>query len=330
MHVLSISSIAPTSSSYLRQLVVETRYKMPPRPKTNSRRQTLGAVSANHGSRKSIDPNNGPASKARPPRGRKSMIPSVGRENSIPHTPPSARPTKQSSSTGNHRRRSSMGGDRRQSLVPPSVPTKTDSRPITDKGYQQECIKQLLDFLLQSGYDQPISPKSLTRPSGKDFTNIVTFMLRKVDPNFQDGTMKMEDEVSMNFKALGYPFTVSKTALVAAGSPHTWPTLLAALTWLMERILCIENFNQQEDDPGHFESLEDLEAKTDKSFFKYLSAAYTAFLRGDEKMTEQLENALADRFERDDAIIEQEIEQMTDKNAVMVERINNLAHGEQE
>ena len=47
-------------------------------------------------------------------------------------------------------------------------------------------------------------------------------------------------------------------------------------------------------------------------------------------MTEQLENALADRFERDDAVIEQEIEQMTDKNAVMVERINNLAHGEQE
>ena len=47
-------------------------------------------------------------------------------------------------------------------------------------------------------------------------------------------------------------------------------------------------------------------------------------------LTEQLENALADRFERDDAVIVQEIEQMTDKNAVMVERINNLAHGEQE
>jgi kinetochore protein NDC80 len=303
---------------------------MPPRPKTNSRRQTLGAVNANHGSRrKSIDPS-GPASKARPPRGRKSMIPNVGRENLIPQTPPSTRPNKQASSTGNHRRRSSIGGDRRQSLVPPPVPTRTDSRPITDKAYQQECVKQLLDFLLKSGYDQPISPKSLTRPSGKDFSNIVTFMLRRVDPNFQDGTLKMEDEVSMNFKALGYPFTVSKTALVAAGSPHTWPTLLAALTWLMERIRCIENANQEEDDPGHFESLEDLESKTDKAFFKYLSAAYTAFLRGDEKMTEQLENTLADRFERDDAIIEQEIEQMTDKNAVVVERINNLAHGEQE
>jgi kinetochore protein NDC80 len=158
-------------------------------------------------------------------------------------------------------------------------------------------------------------------------------MLRMIDPNFQDGTLKMEDEVSMNFRAMGYPFTVSKTALVAAGSPHTWPSLLAGLTWLMERIQLMEHGDEEsgkEDDPGQFESLEELEAKTDKAFFKYMSAAYTAFLRGDEAMTEQLENALADRFERDDAIIEQEIEQMTDKNAVIVERINNLAHGEQE
>lgn len=304
---------------------------MPPRPTSRSRRQTLGSVSVNHGSRrKSIDPMSGPsASKARPPRGRRSMIPSVGRENLLPQTPKTDKPNRQAASTG--RRRSSIGG-RRQSLVPPSpsVPVRTDSRPITDKAYQKECIKQLLDFLHQSGYDQPVSPKSLTRPSGKDFTNIVTFMLRRVDPNFQDGTMKIEDEISMNFKAMGYPFTVSKTALVAAGSPHTWPTLLAALTWLMERIRCMENIKQENDDPGKFESLEELENKTDKAFFKYLSAAYTAFLRGDEEMTEQLENALADRFERDDAVIVQEIEQMTDKNAVMVERINNLAHGEQE
>ena len=104
----------------------------------------------------------------------------------------------------------------------------------------------------------------------------------------------------MNFKAMGYPFTVSKTALVAAGSPHTWPSLLAALTWLMERIQCMENWNPGEEDPGHFESLEELQTKTDKEFFKYLSAAYTAWLSNDEQKTEQLENALADSFERDD------------------------------
>jgi kinetochore protein NDC80 len=268
--------------------------------------------------------------KARPPRGRASMIPRVGRENGVPPTPPSTS-TKKATPGSRSRRSSGISGDRRQSVVPPSVPAKTDPRPITDKAFQQECIKKLLDFLMTKGYEHPISHRSLARPSGKDFNNIVTFMLRLVDPNFQDGSMKMEDEVAMNFKALGYPFPVSKTALVAAGSPHTWPTLLAGLAWLMERIQGLENsVVDVDDDPGHFDSLEELESKTDKAFFKYLSKAYTAFLRGDEQLTEQLENALADRFERDDGIIEQEIEQMTDKNAVIVEQINNLTFGEKE
>jgi len=224
-----------------------------------------------------------------------------------------------------------MSGDRRQSAIPASAPTKTDPRPIADRAFQQEYIKQLLNFLMTKGYEHAISHRSLARPSGKDFTNIVTFMLRLVDPNFQDGSMKMEDEIAMNFKALGYPFPVSKTALVAAGSPHTWPSLLAALAWLMERIQSIENSIVDGNvDPGHFDSLEELENKTDKAFFKYLSETYSAFLRGEEELIEQLENALADRFERDDAIIEQEIEQMTDKNAVVVEQINNLTFGEKD
>jgi kinetochore protein NDC80 len=134
----------------------------------------------------------------------------------------------------------------------------------------------------------------------------------------------------MNFKAMGYPFTVSKTALVAAGSPHTWPSLLAALTWLMERLQTIETAVPEDEEPGKFESLEELEQKTDKAFFKYLGQAYAAFLRGDEELTEQLENGLADRFERDDGIIEQEIEQVTDQNALILERINNLTMGEEE
>ena len=45
---------------------------------------------------------------------------------------------------------------------------------------------------------------------------------------------KIEDEIALGFKSLGYPFNISKTALVAAGSSHTWPTLLLALTWLIE------------------------------------------------------------------------------------------------
>ena len=216
-----------------------------------SRRSTLGPVNINRrqsmGGPSADTPGKSNNNARRPPKGRKSMLPRVGRESLVPPSP------SVSTTTASARRRSVGGGggesnrrksmDRRQSLVPPPSHTsavKTDPRPITDKAYQGQCIKQLLQYLTKNGYPHAISPKSLARPSGKDFGNIVTFMLRKLDPSFQDGIMKFEDEVAMNFKAMGYPYPISKTALVAAGSPHTWPALLAALTWLMEHLQCQE------------------------------------------------------------------------------------------
>lgn len=43
--------------------------------------------------------------------------------------------------------------------------------------------------------------------------------------------VQIEDEVPLVFKRLRYPFQISKSALQAVGSPHTWPALLAALAW---------------------------------------------------------------------------------------------------
>lgn len=259
------------------------------------------------------------------------------------------------------RRRVSVGGDtlnanakvnakvRRQSLAPPPlVPQKSDPRPISEKGYQNSCMKRLLHFLVSSSpsYAYPVSLKSLSRPSGKDFQNVVTFLLRRIDPTFNDGTMKLEDEVAMHFKALGYPFPISKTALVAAGSPHTWPALLAALTWLTELIQTTEtqiktgaDFPTNTEDSNDtdtatvtatFESLQDLEQKTDKAFFQYLSGAYTAFLNGESTITEKLEEGLVDMFEKDNMVIENEIERVTDLNGTIVEKMNHLGQQSQE
>ncbi len=89
---------------------------------------------------------------------------------------------------------------------------------------------------------------------------------------------------------------------------------------------------QEEDDnqTGHFESLEELETETDRFFFKYLSASYSAFLKGDEKLRDELMSGLADKLESDDTILLQEIEEMTDRNASIVEKMNNLSMGDRE
>lgn len=47
---------------------------------------------------------------------------------------------------------------------------------------------------------------------------------------------KFEEEVPRILKSLSYPFTISKSAMFAIGSLHTWPTLLGALHWMVELI----------------------------------------------------------------------------------------------
>lgn len=56
-----------------------------------------------------------------------------------------------------------------------------------------------------------------------------------INPNFKM-EKKFEEEVPRILKTLHYPFTISKSAMFAVGSMHTWPTLLGALHWMVELI----------------------------------------------------------------------------------------------
>ena len=65
----------------------------------------------------------------------------------------------------------------------------------------------------------------------------VQFLYTFIEPDYKAGKNgKIEEEIPRLFKQLGYPFNISKSAMFAVGSPHTWPSLLAALTWLREQI----------------------------------------------------------------------------------------------
>lgn len=63
----------------------------------------------------------------------------------------------------------------------------------------------------------------------------------QIDPNMSQKTLgKIEDDVPAFFKRMRYPFQISKSSLFAVGSPHTWPTLLASLVWVVELLLYSE------------------------------------------------------------------------------------------
>eukprot|EP00814_Leptocylindrus_danicus_P016002 CAMPEP_0116013394 /NCGR_PEP_ID=MMETSP0321-20121206/5703_1 /TAXON_ID=163516 /ORGANISM="Leptocylindrus danicus var. danicus, Strain B650" /LENGTH=645 /DNA_ID=CAMNT_0003482941 /DNA_START=33 /DNA_END=1970 /DNA_ORIENTATION=+ len=234
-----------------------------------------------------------------------------------------------------HTRNSTSIGAGRQSVA---VSRMDDPRPVSDKAYIKKSINSLYKYLMNSGYDHPITIKSLHLPSAKDFNHIVTFLLRRVDPTFNDGSssIKFEDEVTLAFKLLNYPFTISKTGLVAAGSPHTWPALLAALSWLVELLQYDEVLegSTNEDKNDDFENEENMKdvvndpekmvKRKEKAFFTYLLDAYESFLCGDDDRYDQLEEQLISVFEQDNVLIEREKEQFMEVTLNILEMMEEL------
>eukprot|EP00166_Cyanidium_caldarium_P004509 ctg_478.g238 len=197
---------------------------------------------------------------------------------------------------------------------------RVDPRPLGDRHYMQACVRNLICYLSEHHFEHAISPKTLANPSAKDFQAIFTFLIRQLDPNFQ-WSGKFEDEVPQLLKRLQYPFTVSKSALYAVGSPHTWPTLLGCLTWLVELLVYdaearvikereTETLMRQagmleggaETDGGvdldEERAAASRAAADERLFFDYLTATYEAFLAGADDFDEfdrELDTALGSR-----------------------------------
>lgn len=56
-----------------------------------------------------------------------------------------------------------------------------------------------------------------------------------IDDQYQyDGKMPLETELPNLFKPLGYPYLPNASILKSFNSPHYWPQILAALSWLRE------------------------------------------------------------------------------------------------
>ena len=187
---------------------------------------------------------------------------------------------------------------------------------------------------MQHGYGLPVNTNTLMAPSTKDFEQMVTFLLRCVDPMFHSPnavSMKFEDEVVLHFRALGYPFSLSKTSIVAAGSPHAWPGNMAALGWLVDHLSLIEPhvppenpilFSETVNCDVSYNSQEELAVVSERLFFDCLLESYGAFLQGDGEQVQILTQALSERFMRDNVYFEEEENRLHDLNGAMVTEMN--------
>ncbi|KAJ7525790.1 hypothetical protein O6H91_17G066900 [Diphasiastrum complanatum] len=193
---------------------------------------------------------------------------------------------------------------------------RQDPRPINDKGFQRECMMDLIGYLTSHGYNAPISSSKL--PSGKEIKDMIEFLFRQIDPNIVLG--KLEDEVPAFFKNLCYPFQISKSALYAAGSPHSWPNLLAALTWLVHLL----NYRERAREIREASRSADFERNNSTSFFDYVSRSYDAYLSGDDETCAKLDASYRAEFEEEKVRLAPKLEELKKEVADLQAKFQTL------
>ncbi|XP_070603696.1 kinetochore protein NDC80 homolog [Erythrolamprus reginae] len=177
-----------------------------------------------------------------------------------------------------------------------------EPRPLHDKTFIQQCIRQLCDFLTTYGYGPTVSVKLLQTPSVKDFVKIFSFIYEQFCPSYDLSGSKFEEEIPRIFKELGYPFALSKSSMYTVGAPHTWPQIVAALVWLID---CYKLFTYMKEKSMSFDEEQILGETEDgilhnKLFLDYCIKCYDHFMKSRDNFEEydaEINSKLKDLFQ---------------------------------
>uniref|UniRef100_A0A8C3BYY1 Kinetochore protein NDC80 n=1 Tax=Cairina moschata TaxID=8855 RepID=A0A8C3BYY1_CAIMO len=186
------------------------------------------------------------------------------------------------------KRTSGAGGSRNSQYGVFGTEKIKDPRPVNDKAFIQQCIKQLCEFLVDNGYAHNVSMKTLQSPSAKDFLKIFTFIYGFLCPSYELPDSKFEEEIPRVFKELGYPFALSKSSMYTVGAPHTWPQIMIALVWLTD---CVKLYSAMRENSSSFDDGQNWGGETDdgivhnKLFMDYVVKCYDHFMKGGDTLT---------------------------------------------
>ena len=74
-----------------------------------------------------------------------------------------------------------------------------DPRPLGEKAYMNNAIREVLNFCLDNNYEQRMdfAAKPNWRSTAREFQDIAIFLFKKLDPNWQL-TAKFEEEVRLH------------------------------------------------------------------------------------------------------------------------------------
>ncbi|KAF9961735.1 kinetochore-associated Ndc80 complex subunit ndc80 [Mortierella alpina] len=183
-----------------------------------------------------------------------------------------------------------------------------DPRPIKDKAFQRSLVHSIVDYLTQNGYPNTITPKNLMQPTNKDFQDVFKFLYQKLEPRYLF-QKKFEDEVPVLMKTMRYPAadTISKTALYTVGAPHSWPSMLALLGWMVDVIKVVarhkENTKVLRQSNAHNRD-RDIDPRLDMSqvspegaLYNYLTMTYRTWMLTGNLQDPEVEESMAKSFD---------------------------------
>ncbi|KAG7269391.1 hypothetical protein CRUP_008395 [Coryphaenoides rupestris] len=206
-----------------------------------------------------------------------------------------------------------------------------DVRPLHDKAYVQQCVRQLYEFLSENGFPGSVSVKTLQSPSTKEFLKVFEFIYSQLDPSFQMPTSKVEEEVPRILKNLGYPFALSKSSMYSVGAPHTWPQVLGSLVWLIDTVkifwcmskeeLLFTDFSEGNMDDDNMNIEEG--AEYNKLFLEHAAETYGKYMQGADTFEDEEEVFLA-KLKKLYNVDEAQLASMEDKFRMLSDEVDRL------
>ncbi|KAL7391453.1 hypothetical protein ABVT39_009460 [Epinephelus coioides] len=201
-----------------------------------------------------------------------------------------------------------------------------DTRPLHDKSFVQQCIRQLHEFLTDQGYPGTLSAKTLQSPSTKEFVKVFEFIYRQLDPTFEMPNVKVEEEVPAMLKALRYPFVLSKSSMYSVGAPHTWPQALGALMWLIDQVKINWSLSKQNLLLSDFcEDSDDIEegAEYNKLLLDYTAEAYSKFMQGEDTF-DDVDDSYLSKLKKLYNVDEALLNTMEEKHRILSDEVERL------
>lgn len=164
-----------------------------------------------------------------------------------------------------------------------------------DKSDKKDNVKTLIRYLGWKNYSGSISPNLFKNPSMTDLINIWNFIFKHVDPLIEVNKDNYGEVVLSFYKDIGYPYTISKSTLVAPTTGLQYNTHLSALAWLCQLLIfeaeCFNDINEEKEINFSEEIADDNEIKMDE----FILHSYKSYINKEERNLNDLMNAKLDK-----------------------------------